>query len=275
MSVPDQVRAWDPGVPGVREVLHARWADHHYPAHTHDAWTVLIVDDGRIGYDVDRHRDAATAGAGVTLLPPHVPHDGHPLTASGFRKRVVYLETAALPERLIGRCVDAPLLLDDRLRAQASLLDGALAAGERPAARDALAILLERLEWHLSGHPAPNRAAPIERARLARRARDLLDADPIDPPTITEIARGLEVSAAYLIRAFTREFAIPPHQYVVGRRLDAARRLLLDGRPAAEVAVATGFYDQAHLHRHFRRLLRTSPGRFRARTGEVNFVQDR
>ncbi|GAB3487475.1 cupin domain-containing protein [Flexivirga lutea] len=88
----DRVRAWDPGVAGIREVLHASWADHSYPVHTHDAWTVLIVDDGLIGYDVDRHRDRADAGIGVTLLPPHVTHDGHPLSSRGFRKRVVYLE---------------------------------------------------------------------------------------------------------------------------------------------------------------------------------------
>ncbi|MFD0925282.1 helix-turn-helix domain-containing protein [Williamsia deligens] len=43
-----------------------------------------------------------------------------------------------------------------------------------------------------------------------------------------------------------------------------ARRLLLAGVPAVDVATASGFHDQAHLHRHFRRFLGTTPGRFRA-----------
>lgn len=261
---PDRVRAWDPGVAGIREVLHASWADHSYPAHTHDAWTLLIVDDGFIGYDVDRHRDRADAGIGVTVLPPHVAHDGHPLTSRGFRKRVVYLEESVLPERLVGRCVDSPLVLDSSLRQSVSQLDAALSAGERLAAESHLALIADALRWHLDGHPAADRIDVSRRAWLARQARDILDADLVGAPPIEELATRLGVSAAYLIRAFTKEFAIPPHRYVTGRRLDLARRRLLDGEPAASVAVATGFYDQAHFHRHFRRLLRTSPGSYRA-----------
>lgn len=258
------MRAWDPGVAGIREVLHASWADHSYPAHTHDAWTLLIVDDGFIGYDVDRHRDRADAGVGVTLLPPHVTHDGHPLTSSGFRKRVVYLEECVLPESLIGPCVDAPLVLDSTLRQSVSQLDTALSAGERLAAESHLALVSHGLRWHLGGRPAPARVDASRRAWIARRARDILDADPVEAPPVEQLATRLGVSAAYLIRAFTREFAIPPHRYVTGRRLDLARRRLLEGEPAAAVAVATGFYDQAHFHRHFRRLLRTTPGSYQA-----------
>nr|WP_310206490.1 helix-turn-helix domain-containing protein [Paenarthrobacter nitroguajacolicus] len=46
--------------------------------------------------------------------------------------------------------------------------------------------------------------------------------------------------------------------------MDRARRLLLDGRPAAEAAVEAGFHDQSHLTRHFRRVLGTTPGAFAA-----------
>jgi AraC-like DNA-binding protein len=232
--------------------------------HTHDAWTLLIVDAGLIGYDVDRHRDRADAGVGVTLLPPHVTHDGHPLTSSGFRKRVVYLEQSVLPERLIGHCVDSPLVLDSTVRQSVSALDRALAIRERGAAEAQLALVADALQWHLSGHPERPRTDPRAGARLAVQVRDLLDADPVGAPSIEQLAGRFGVSAAYLIRTFRWEFAIPPHRYVTGRRLDLARRRLLDGESPAGVAVATGFYDQAHFHRHFRRLLRTSPGSYRA-----------
>jgi AraC-like DNA-binding protein len=65
-------------------------------------------------------------------------------------------------------------------------------------------------------------------------------------------------------RAFTAEFGVPPHAYVVGRRVGEARRLLLGGRRPADVAAATGFVDQAHLTRHFKRHVATTPGRFAA-----------
>ena len=92
------VRAWKPAVPGIHEVFHARFVDHAYPPHTHDTWTVFIVDEGAIRYDLEtRHRGAA--GARVTILPPHVVHDGRAASGAGFRKRVLYVGTDVLDER--------------------------------------------------------------------------------------------------------------------------------------------------------------------------------
>ncbi|MET8248496.1 helix-turn-helix domain-containing protein [Streptomyces sp. NPDC005202] len=54
-----------------------------------------------------------------------------------------------------------------------------------------------------------------------------------------------------------------PHQYLMSRRVDRARRLLLVGLRPAEVATATGFCDQAHLTWHFRKLVGVTPGRYR------------
>ena len=94
--------------PGVREVLHARFTDHAYPLHTHDAWTLFIVDDGVVRYDLGRH-DRLAEPSMVSVLPPHVAHDGRPARAGGYRKRVIYLEPDVLGEaadragRSIGR----------------------------------------------------------------------------------------------------------------------------------------------------------------------------
>ena len=61
---------------------------------------------------------------------------------------------------------------------------------------------------------------------------------------------------------FTRQYGVSPHAYVVGRRVEAARHLLLRGARPADVAVAVGFYDQAHFTRHFRRHVGTTPARY-------------
>ena len=53
---------------------------------------------------------------------------------------------------------------------------------------------------------------------------------------------------------------------MTSRRIDLARRLLLDGMPPSLAAAEAGFYDQSHLSRHFRHVLGTSPGRY-ARSG--------
>src|SRR6185312_1019583 len=69
------VVAWKPRVPGVREALSASFATHAYPPHVHDVWTLFLVDEGAVRYDLDRHERAAEPSM-VSVLPPGVVHDG-------------------------------------------------------------------------------------------------------------------------------------------------------------------------------------------------------
>ena len=255
-----EVTAWRPPVPGIAEVFHAHFTDHAYPSHTHDAWTLLLVDDGAVRYDLDRREHHARHGL-VTLLPPHVPHDGRSATPAGFRQRVVYLDTAALGLDLVGAAVDRPAFPDPVLRRRVHQLHGVLLRpGEELQAESRLALIRDRLGQHLRRQVSA--AAPVRDRGLAGRLRDLLDARVAGGVALDEAARELGAHPTQLVRAFTREFGMPPHRYLTGRRVDLARRLLLDGRRPAEVATAAGFYDQAHLTRHFRRVLGTSPARY-------------
>jgi AraC-like DNA-binding protein len=84
-----------------------------------------------------------------------------------------------------------------------------------------------------------------------------------DSLTLREAADTLHAHPAHLVRAFSRAFGMSPHQYLTSRRIDLARRLLLDGVPPALAAAEAGFYDQPHLNRHFRHILGTKPRQVR------------
>ncbi|WP_454048713.1 AraC family transcriptional regulator [Cellulomonas sp. Marseille-Q8402] len=254
----EQVRAWRPDVPSVREVLHATFEQHAYPAHTHDAWTVLLIDDGAVAYELDRAPHEAVP-ASLTLLPPHVPHDGRSaISGRAFRKRVLYLEPAWLPAAAVEAAVVRPTTADPRALAALAEVHAAL---RRPA--DALAAecavhaLHDHVQTHLGSPPATARDAP-----LARRLRELLDDRLAESFTIVEAAQVLGAHPSHLVRVFSQAYGIAPHRYVTGRRVDHARRLLLAGHPPADAAARAGFHDQAHLTRHFRRLLGTTPRAF-------------
>lgn len=245
---------------GVTEVLHARFTEHAYPMHVHDAWTVLIVDDGAVRYDLG-HQVRGTPRDTVSLLPPHVPHNGSPATPHGFRKRVLYLDTTRLDEALVGPAVDGPDLVDPLLRHRVGQLHTALARrGDELEAESRLALVVERLRAHL--RPRPAGASPRPGPRTARELRDLLDAHLRGAFTLDQAARILHAHPAHLVRAFRAAYGIPPHQYVTSRRVDLARRLLLDGVPPAAAATSAGFYDQPHLTRHFKRVLGVTPARY-------------
>lgn len=65
-------------------------------------------------------------------------------------------------------------------------------------------------------------------------------------------------------RRFRKERGVPPHAFGLQDRLNEARGLLRAGEPIAAVAVDTGFADQSHLGRCFRRAFGVTPGRYRA-----------
>jgi AraC-like DNA-binding protein len=254
------VHAWKPEVPGIHEVFHARFVDHAYPAHTHNAWTVFTVDEGSIAYDLERRHRGVT-GSKVTLLPPHVVHDGRPAASAGYRKRVLYVGTEVLGEHLIGAAVDEPDVLEPSIVRGFRSLHRALGdPGDSFEAEAIFALVAERLEQRLgdsSGDETPPGGS------VAEELRDLLDARLSVGITLAEAGRILEVSPAHLVRSFTHRFGISPHRYLVGRRIEAARRQLLDGLPVARVAADVGFHDQAHFTKHFKRHIGTTPGSYR------------
>lgn len=168
-----------------------------------------------------------------------------------------------MDESSTGPAVDAEIV-DPLLRTRIGQVHAALARpGEELGAESRLALVCERLRTHL--RPRLTTEA-VDGCGLAHDLRDLLDARLRDGTTLAETARVLHAHPAHLVRTFSTAFGVPPHQYVTSRRVDLARRLLLDGQPPSEVAVAVGFSDQSHLTRHFTRVLGVAPGRY-ARTG--------
>ncbi|MEZ5411152.1 MAG: AraC family transcriptional regulator [Acidimicrobiales bacterium] len=254
-----QVVAWRPPVAGVGEVLHARLVGFAYPPHCHDRWTVLLVDGGAVRYDLDRRqRDGGRRT--VHVLPPGVMHDGRPGPA-GMTKRVLYLDETWLADRLVGRAVDVGPLADPDLAGCLADAHRHLAAGDPMAAESAVAVGAERISAHLARHPAA--PPPPERA-VARRLRRHLDETPLSEVRLVDAAAALYRSVAHLVRSFRAAYGLPPHAYLTGRRIDAARTRLLDGVPPAQVAAEVGFVDQAHLTRHFRRHTGITPAAFGA-----------
>lgn len=256
------VRAWRPPVPGVSEVLHAHFTEHAYPAHTHDHWTLLLVDTGGVDYAVDG-RPRMAEPAALTVLPPHVPHDGRAARSEGFDKRVLYVDDRWLDGSLTGAAVDAPMIHGEHLVAELGRLHAALArTGDELEAESRLALVAELITARLGRASVPRTQRSPGVVRLVRERLDAID-EP--PPTIESLARELGLHPSQIVRSFRREYGLPPHRYLIGRRIDRARRLLLDGMPAAGVAAAVGFHDQSHLTRHFHRVLGVTPGAFAGR----------
>jgi AraC family transcriptional regulator len=75
------------------------------------------------------------------------------------------------------------------------------------------------------------------------------------------------LSPNYFAWQFKRATELPPHQYVIARRVERAKQFLQTGSDfsLAEVAAHAGFSDQSQFSHHFKRLLGATPGQFRTR----------
>jgi AraC-like DNA-binding protein len=255
-------RAWRPAVAGVREAFQARFHEHAYPPHTHDTWTLFVVDDGAIRYDLDRRPCGADRGT-VSVLPPHVVHDGRGATDRGFAMSCLYLDPELLGEAAVGPAVDRPALAVPGLRDRVSALHASLAdPDDALEAETRLAFVVERIRGAL-GVSRGATAGPTA-GDDADALRAWLDARLLEPVTLAAAAAALGASPTGLARSFAARFGVPPHAYVVGRRLDLARARIVGGATIADVAAELGFADQAHLTRRFRQLYGTTPAAIRS-----------
>ena len=162
-----------------------------------------------------------------------------------FPETVVYDERSA---RLL-RAAHIAAEQGDRL-ASSSLLRGALAG---------------LLRSHARAGTVPDRPSPA----AVRAVRDLLEDRLAEPPSLDELARESGMSPFALVRAFRSETGLPPHAYVNHLRVRLARRLLDGGVGPADVAAQAGFADQAHLTRHFKRVVGVPPGAYQRERGAV------
>jgi AraC-like DNA-binding protein len=81
---------------------------------------------------------------------------------------------------------------------------------------------------------------------------------------LQEICSEVDLSASHLIRSFKDVYGLTPHAYQINCRIEFCRSRLRRGWPIADVALAAGFSDQAHLQRIFKRVVAATPGQYRA-----------
>ena len=153
--------------------------------------------------------------------------------------------------------------------ATAALLRSAHQAAEHGDQLASSTLLRTAMAGLLRAHAARRPAGPARDAGPATRApaavaavSDLLHERLIDPPSLAELAAMTGLSQFALLRAFRAQTGLPPHAYLNQLRVRRARLLLDDGRPPAEVAAQIGFADQAHLTRHFKRVVGVPPAAY-------------
>ena len=265
-----------PGISGLDLVRGSR-VTTGFPLHTHDSYTVGIVEHGARLLQL-RNKTATIPTGGVFTLNPEEPHACASSGKGGHGYIVVNIAAHRMKHYLaemLGASIQLP-----RFRRQAFRDDAVYrcvqalwaAAGNTALSRDGeecLALLLSSLiqSGLVVSRPSARSEGLTERVK---RAKEFIESNYDAHLTLEQIASIAGLSVFHFTRMFKEEVGMPPRAYHVQVRTKAARRLLTEGVSIAETALQVGFVDQSHFTRFFKRMTGITPGWFvRSVKGEV------
>ncbi|WP_186265605.1 AraC family transcriptional regulator [Burkholderia gladioli] len=294
--LPDAARYWRTPLLPDADLVTASYREHRFAPHWHEAYTVPVIESGAERYAYRGGRRLADTGS-VPIINPGEVHTGSRATEDGWRYRVSYVPVAflhALADEIAGSPQPEPWFPDDAIHDadcarrlviahrlleaggvateahdhDGELADVALAAapfasdGADPLAAET--ALLDALSTLLVRHALsrPRAGAPAADEPRVARMRERLAADLLGPATLAEVAQAAGLSPFHAARLFTRSTGMAPHAWRNQLRLQRALAPLRAGVAVAQVAAASGFVDQSHFTRHFRRMFGVPPGRW-------------
>jgi AraC-like DNA-binding protein len=246
------------------EVYLSKWA---FEPHRHDNYAIGMTTAGVQTFRYRGSRHACLPGQ-LHVLHPDEAHDGAAGTDDGFGYRILYIAPELVRDALAGRAL--PFVADPvqeptpAARPIASLLaDIDEPIGEIGSVEIAAAVADGLLS--LSGEPTPSRG-PID-IRAIELVRDYLTAHACEQTPASRLERIAGMDRFVITRQFRWAFGTSPDRYRTMRRLALARSAIESGQSLARAAAETGFADQSHMTRQFKRTYGLTPARWTALTG--------
>lgn len=254
---------------GGLEVVRATYFRQRFPKHSHDAFAFGIIEHGVQATDYRGARHIAVAGE-ICLVNPGEAHTGYAPDEQGWSYHCCYPD-AGLVTDIVNQGADrtislpyfpSPVIRDpvvyDRFRQLFYGIED----------REDTLCLQERLIVAVltaaSRHAAENvRSQGLYGATSQiKRARDYIEEHWSDQLRLESIADAAGIGCYCLIRAFKRCMGMTPHGYLMQRRVEKGKKLLLSGVSPTQVALDSGFFDQSHFTKQFKRFTGTTPGSY-------------
>lgn len=251
------------------DLLKATYTTYVFPKHLHETYVIEIVEQGVDEFFCAGTMYTAPAGS-IILINPYEVHTGRSAGKSPLVYRCMY-PSAALMRKVIYGLIETDCqppnftchVIQDRYLFKKLLqLHYVLENGEDELKCDALLLMtFSYLVQQFSENSLALKQYECENFAI-HRVKDCLIENYAEKISLNTLSQFTGISPFYLLRSFRNIFGIPPHEFLTNIRVERAKRLLASDMPIAQVAYETGFCDQSHLTRHFKRLVGLTPGQY-------------
>ncbi len=262
-----QIDVWHLPEIGIGELKRGIAFAHTYPQHIHEEYQFCFIQagGGELRYRGSHH---PTPASSLFIVHPGEVHSNMTEDESGCSFYTTYLpieRMQAARNELLSPSRSLPffketVIYDARTIALCRVLFDNLVSSTSELERETylLGFLIHLIE-HFSSERPPARLLKQER-QLMRRVRDYLIEHYADNIRLDQLAQMTGLSPHYVNRVFASVYGLPPHAYQTQVRIARARQLLQKGWPLSFVASYTGFADQSHFTRQFKKLFGFTPG---------------
>jgi len=247
------------------ELIHGRFVDYAYDVHTHETACFALLTEGSIRIKMRGTEFVARKGD-LYAIDADEPHAGWATDEKGWRLRTLYVDVAHLRQLVRGeRGANLPALAGPIINApeviahlpalhQCSEVEGSRLSRDRAYLSFADKLLERHVKHSYHIEKDGNELGAV------RMARDFLDAHLQDNVSLVTIAQQTGLPQYKLFRAFERTYGMTPHAYQRQARVRFAMRLLRQGVTLVDAGALSGFSDQAHFTRWFKRFMGVTPG---------------
>jgi AraC-like DNA-binding protein len=242
---------------GGADLLQARASARQFDPHLHDTFSIVILTKGRASLRSARWSAIADAGD-VFIFNPFEVHEG-----AGSQAAVEYHVLYA-SVRFVADCLGAhdrrftwPTLRSGVVRSSALTSELAGQVGRSAVQSTPLEAALEPL---LRERAVDEQDTEAKTQSAVRAACVVIHERYMDPLSTEQLAKYARLHKCHFVRTFHRVTGLSPQTYLRQVRLARARELIFQGAAPIEAAHATGFSDQAHLTREFKRVYGVTPG---------------
>lgn len=230
----------------IKEIKHGKNSTHVIKAHSHNEITIGFVLSGETVITTEGKDIPLEAGT-MMLIPKSTVHLCSPKDRDNFEYYMLHINDQWLAHELG--------LIDHIFQTEKQLIPKNLILNKPLSDESIRSLFLE----YFNLIPA----IEIVPKNILSEVKQYIDENYTNEISLDYITEEFNYNKFSLIRSFKKVFNLSPHAYIINKRINRSKILLLDNYSMSEIAIQCGFYDQSHFIKTFKDYTGMTPEQYR------------